>query len=481
MLRKVLPIDIGTIHIIGIGGIGMSGIAEILHSIGYRVQGSDLSLNYVTERLKKMGVTVIQGHEGSNIKGVSIVVRSSAVKDTNPEVLAAREAGIPVISRSEMLTELTRFKHTIAISGSHGKTTTTSMIGALFDSAGLEPTVINGGIVNNYGSNVKIGSGDFVVVEADESDGTFIRIPSYIAVVTNIDPEHLDYYGSFASLKQAYKQFLDNLPFYGFGVLGFDNEHVRQLGASINRHYISYALNSDADLMARNIQMTEKGMSYDVEVSPALISQLGAPTKIEGMELSVYGAHNVSNSLAALAVGLRLGVDLKAIRAALKGFNGVKRRFTEVGEFAGATVIDDYAHHPTEISATLATARQVANTKGGKVIAIVQPHRYTRLHSLMNEFAKSVLAADSILIANVYSAGEQPIANTTAEVLIEKIRSLDPQKYVQKLENSIELPKIIPGLASKGDLVLFLGAGDVTKWAHALVEEPEEHKIKVGL
>ncbi len=474
-LENVFSIGVGKIHFIGIGGIGMSGIAEILHNLGYKVQGSDPSDNYVVDRLVKLGIKVFKEHTEENVKSASLIVKSTAIKDQNPEIKAAKQLGIPIIKRAEMLAELMRFKHSIAISGTHGKTTTTSLVAKLFETAGKNPTVINGGIINQHGTNAYLGSGDYLIAEADESDGTFIKVPSYVAVVTNIDPEHMDYYGTFDKVKDAYRTFITNLPFYGFGVMCYDHPVVREIGCSItDRRVLSYGIeSSDVDFRAVNIVPTESGSTFDVEISKEYAKKKNLQfTSIPNLSIGIHGKHNVQNSLSAIAIGVEKGFDKEVIRTAFENFAGVKRRFTVTGVVNGISIIDDYAHHPVEIKATLSTARHIANLRGSKVIAIMQPHRYTRLGDLMEEFSAAFADANHVFISEVYSAGENPIPNVSAEELIKRIKS-HGQKNVEKLESQEMLAEIINNLARNNDLVVLLGAGNITKWAYDLPKEIE--------
>jgi len=477
-LTTIFPTDIGTIHFIGIGGIGMSGIAEILHSLGYKVQGSDISESYITERLVKNGIKVFNGHNASNIKGAALVVKSTAVKDNNPEIIAAQESLIPIIKRSEMLAELMRFKHSIAVSGTHGKTTTTSLIAKMFETAGLDPSVVNGGVINNKGTNAYMGQGDYLIAEADESDGTFIKVPSYVGVITNIDPEHMDYYGTFDNVKGAYLQFIESLPFYGFGVLCIDHPVVRELSEFItSRKVLSYGIDSaDADFRATNININELGSTFDVEISKQYRDFRKLPySKIEGIVLDMHGRHNVLNALSAIAIGVEKNFAVDVIKSAFKNFGGVKRRFTYTGVVNGVSIIDDYAHHPIEICATLNTARGIANLKGSKVIAVMQPHRYTRLEDLFEDFAQSFDDADHIIIADVYPAGEDPIEGIDAKALVSRIQELG-KKSVQQLYSPENLAQLINKLAKNNDLVVLLGAGNVTKWAYDLPKQLQKLK-----
>ncbi|MFM9890788.1 MAG: UDP-N-acetylmuramate--L-alanine ligase [Rickettsiales bacterium] len=458
-----MPLDIGRIHVVGIGGIGMSGIAEVLHNLGYQVQGSDLSESYTVERLRKHGIEVRIGeHQAENITGASVVVISSAVKADNPEVVAARANRIPVVRRADMLAELMRLKATVSIAGTHGKTTTTSLISTLFMAGGKQPTVINGGIINAYGTNAILGEGEWMVVEADESDGTFIRIPSTIAVVTNIDPEHLDHYGNFENLKAAFHQFITQLPFYGFGVLCIDHPEVQALMAAVtDRRVVSYGTNPQADVRAVNVRQVTGGQVFDVEISDRNREEM---TTLRDVQLPMYGAHNVKNALAAIAVAREVGITDALILKGLREFEGVKRRFTKTGEVNGITIIDDYGHHPVEIVATLSSARQAVEAGGGRVIAVVQPHRYTRLSSLFNEFCTCVDNADTVLVSDVYTAGEEPIEGANRDALVEGMRA-HGHKHVLALPDPSQLATMLADIAQPGDFVICLGAGSISKWA----------------
>lgn len=469
-LTNIFQTQIGPIHFVGIGGIGMSGIAEILHALGYEVQGSDVSESYVTDRLKTIGIKVSLPHEAKNVENCSLVVKSTAIKNDNPEIIRAIELGIPIIKRSEMLAEIMRFKHSIAISGTHGKTTTTSLVAHLLDMAGLDPTVINGGIINHKKTNAYVGSGPYLVAEADESDGTFIKVPSYVSVITNIDPEHLDYYHTFEAAIAAYRTFITSIPFYGFSVLCYDHPIVRELGKSIKeRRVISYGISSvGVDLKATNIKIDMNGSVFDVEISECYAKAKGLKNKvIKGVKLSLKGEHNIANALSAIAIGIELGISQDVIINAFSNFEGVKRRFTKTGEVSGVTIIDDYAHHPVEIIATLKTAKEVVREQGNKVIAVMQPHRYSRLSELMDEFSASFEYADELIISDVYGAGEEPISGVTSKELIKRIKANTKRDAIH-LRDRKELPGIINNLAKSGDIVVLLGAGDITKWAYEL-------------
>jgi len=460
-----LPLNVGILHFVGIGGIGMSGIAEVLHNLGYQVQGSDASASYNTKRLEELGVKVFIGHEAQHVKDASVVVISSAIKPGNPELDVARENRIPVVKRAEMLAELMRFKIAIAVAGTHGKTTTTALTAAMLEAGGFTPTVINGGIINARGTNAYLGKGEWMVVEADESDGTFTKLPASIGIITNIDPEHLDHYGSFDAAKAAFATFISNLPFYGFAVLCTDHPEVQALSARVNdRRIITYGTNPQADVRAINIRPGAEGQMFDVVM---------ASTTIKDMMLSMHGEHNMRNALATVAIAHELGIPDKTIKAALSSFEGVKRRFTRTGVAKGITVIDDYGHHPVEIAATLKAARSAQSHGTGKVIAVVQPHRYTRLRDLFGDFCSCFNDADSVIVADVYTAGEQPIEGIHSDALVAGLRAAG-HKSVSKLANENDLAQAVLAHAGKGDMVVCLGAGSISKWAYALPEQLEK-------
>jgi len=459
---KFLPLDLGTLHFVGIGGIGMSGIAEVMHNLGYRVQGSDISSNANVTRLQSLGISINLGHFADNIGSASVIVVSSAVGSDNAEVLAARAAKVPVVQRAEMLAELMRLKWSIAVGGTHGKTTTTSMIAALLDGAHLDPTVINGGIINAYGTNAILGDGDWMVVEADESDGSFIRLPAMISVVTNIDAEHLDYYGDFDSLRSAFQTFAESIPFYGFATLCSDHQEVRALiGRVTDRRIVTYGLEPPAEVFGCDLAPTANGVQFAIQMSGR---SRGAGRVISGVELSMPGAHNVRNALAAVAIAVELGVDDDTIRRSLAGFKGVKRRFTLVGEARGVAVIDDYAHHPVEIAAVLLTARERCS---GRIIAVIQPHRYSRLNSLFSDFCTCFGNADVVIVADVFAAGERPIEGIDRDALVSGIRSASCHD-VFPLVDPDGLAEMIAGFTTVGDMVVCLGAGNITRWANQL-------------
>ena len=462
---RALPLDIGVLHFVGIGGIGMSGIAEILHNLGYQVQGSDLAEGGNVQRLRQLGIPVEIGHRAENLGAAQVIVVSSAVRKDNPEVLAARSRLLPVVRRAEMLGELMRLKWAIAVAGTHGKTTTTSMIGALLDAAQLDPTVINGGIINAYGTNARLGAGDWMVVEADESDGTFVKLPATIAIVTNIDPEHLDFYGSFEAVQQAFESFVGNIPFYGFAALCIDHPVVQGMIPKLSeRRIVTYGMSPQADIRAVNIEIGPKGARYDVVVTDRLQE---TSRTVAGISLPMFGQHNVQNSLAAIAVAEEMGLGDDVVRAAFAGFKGVKRRFTKTGEARGITVIDDYAHHPVEIAAVLRAARGAAS---GNIIAVVQPHRFTRLRDLFAEFCTCFNDADTVLVADVYAAGEQPVEGASRDALVAGLRARG-HRHAEALPSPAALAPIVRDLAKPGDFVVCLGAGSITNWAQSLPAE----------
>jgi UDP-N-acetylmuramate--alanine ligase len=460
-----LPREIGPIHFIGIGGIGMSGIAEVLNNLGYTVQGSDAADGYNVERLRKNGVAVSVGHKAENIAGAAVVVVSTAIKRDNPELVAARAQRIPVVRRAEMLAELMRLKSCVAIAGTHGKTTTTTMVATLLDAGGFDPTVINGGIINAYGTNARLGAGDWMVVEADESDGTFLKLPSDVVIVTNIDPEHLDHFKTFEAIQEAFRQFVENVPFYGFAVMCTDHPVVQGMVGTIeDRRIITYGQNPQADAQLADLVPMGGGSKFKVVIRDR---KTGAAHEISDITLPMPGQHNALNATAAIAVAHELGMSDDAIRKAMAGFGGVKRRFTRTGEWNGVTVIDDYGHHPVEIAAVLKAARGSTN---GKIIAVVQPHRYTRLQSLFTEFSNCFNDADAVVVAEVYPAGEAPISGINRDNLVASLRAHGHREVIP-LPNASELAKIVYGLAKPGDLVVCLGAGNITQWAYALPGE----------
>jgi UDP-N-acetylmuramate--alanine ligase len=458
-----LPRDIGgPIHFVGIGGIGMSGIAEVLNNQNYRVRGSDVAESPNVQRLREHGIEVAIGHSAANLDDAAVVVVSSAIKRDNPELAEARARGLPVVRRAEMLAELMRLKSAVAIGGTHGKTTTTSMVAALLDAGGLDPTVINGGIINAYGTNARMGEGDWMVVEADESDGTFVKLPADIAVVTNIDPEHLDHYGHFDGVRDAFKAFVENVPFYGFAVMCLDHPEVQALNARIeDRRVVTYGRNPQADVRFRDISFSGGRTRFTVDWRDRVTGEMEV---IDDLAISMPGEHNVSNATAALAVARGIGIEADAIRKGLASFGGVKRRFTHTGSWNGVDFYDDYGHHPVEIAAVLRAARSVAR---GRVIAVHQPHRYTRLSSLFQEFCTCFNEADTIIVADVYAAGETPIEGANREALVEGLRA-GGHRDARGLESEEALPSLVASLAQPGDMVVCLGAGSITRWANAL-------------
>ena len=462
-MMKALGTDIGTIHFVGIGGIGMSGIAEVMHQLGYTVQGSDVAESYVVEKLRKAGIPVAIGHSADNLGDAAVVVCSSAIKDGNPEMEAAAERRLPRVKRAEMLAELMRMQKTVAVAGTHGKTTTTSMVAALLDSGGLDPTVINGGIINRYGSNARLGKSDWWVIEADESDGSFLRLDGTIAVVTNIDPEHLEHYGSFDAVKDAFVEFIENVPFYGLAVMCVDHPEVQGVLSRIrDRRIVTYGFSALADVRADNVTPVPGGSRFYA----VILGKDGERRTIEGVQVSMPGRHNVQNALAAIAVALELGLTDGAIAGGFEKFDGVKRRFTRVGEVDGAIVIDDYAHHPTEIRAVLSAAREGAE---GRVIAVMQPHRYTRLEALMDDFQNAFNDADVVFVTPVYPAGEEPIEGVDSAALAEGLRARG-HRMVRAIDDLKQLSRDLRDLAADGDMIICMGAGDITKWAASLPE-----------
>ena len=464
MNQRPVPFDIGPVHFIGIGGIGMSGIAEIMLRTGYQVQGSDAKASANTERLEKLGARIFVGHDAAHVEGAYAVVYSTAVKPDNPEMAAARERRVPLVRRAEMLAELMRLQFSVAVGGTHGKTTTTSMIACLLDAGGLDPTVVNGGIINAYGTNAKVGSGDWIVVEADESDGTFLRLRATAAVVTNIDPEHLDHYGDFEAVKRAFRDFVEAIPFYGFAAVCADHPEVQAMAARVeNRRLVTYGVNPQAQVRAEKIVMGPEGARFDVVVDPLE----GEAVRYDDLRLPMAGQHNVLNALAAIAVARELGVSAEDIRKGLAGFGGVRRRFTTTGVADGVRVVDDYGHHPVEIASVLKAARAVTE---GRVIAVVQPHRYSRLRDLFEEFCACFNDADVVIVADVYPAGEAAIPGVDRAALVEGLHRYGHRK-VLSLDAPQDLAGLVRGEARAGDVVVLLGAGDITGWAYALPGE----------
>lgn len=460
-----LPQTLGPIHFVGIGGIGMSGIAEVLINLGYRVQGSDASDNANVKRLRDKGALIHIGHRAENLGDAAVVVVSTAIRRENPELREARERRLPVVRRAEMLAELMRLRQCVAIAGTHGKTTTTSLVATLLDAGGFDPTVINGGIINAYGTNARLGEGDWMVVEADESDGTFLKLPADVAVITNIDAEHLDHFITFDAVKKAFRDFVENLPFYGFAVMCLDHPTVQDLVGRIeDRRVITYGENPQADVRLEAIDLEGGVSKFSVLVRDR---KTGKDVRIDHLMLPMPGHHNALNATAAIAVAYELGMKPDDIRKALASFGGVKRRFTRTGSWNGVAIFDDYGHHPVEIAAVLRAAR--ASTKGN-VIAVVQPHRFTRLQSLFDQFATCLNDADAVIIADVYAAGEAPIEGIDREHLVAAIKA-HGHRQVMSLDRPQDLAPLVRALAKDGDYVVLLGAGNITQWAYALPEE----------
>ena len=460
-----LPEKLGPIHFIGIGGIGMSGIAEVMANLGYTVQGSDANDNANVRRLSEKGIRTFVGHRAENVANAALVVVSTAIRRDNPELVEARERRLPVVRRAEMLAELMRFKSCVAIAGTHGKTTTTSLVATLLDAGNLDPTVINGGIINAYGTNARMGAGEWMVVEADESDGTFLKLPADVAIVTNIDPEHLDHFGSFDAIKDAFRAFIENIPFYGFAVMCIDHPIVQDLVGRIqDRRIITYGENPQADVRLLDIDLRGGQSRFRVMIRDR---RPGFRLEMEDLVLPMPGKHNALNATAALAVAHELGVPAEAIRKALAGFGGVKRRFTRTGEWNGATIFDDYGHHPVEIAAVLRAARSSTDKS---VIAVVQPHRYTRLQSLFDDFCTCFNDADTVIVAPVYAAGEAPIEGFDRDSLVAGLKSRGHRDALA-LQKPEDLAGLVAERAKDGDYVVLLGAGTITQWAYALPGE----------
>ena len=462
---RALPREIGPIHFVGMGGIGMSGIAEVLHNLGYIVQGSDIAENANVRRLRAMGITVHVGHKPENLGDAAVVVTSSAVKRDNAEVQAARQRWIPIVRRAEMLGELMRLRWSVAVGGTHGKTTTTSLIGWVLECGGFDPTVINGGIINTYGTNAKLGEGEWMVVEADESDGSFVKLPATVAIVTNIDPEHLENYASFDQVREAYDAFVSNVPFYGFAALCIDHPEVQaMIGRIVDRRIVTYGLSPQADVHGTNLRPAGHAYEFDV-VARDRVS--GAIRRIDNLFLPMVGRHNVTNALAAIAVAQEMGIADDVLVDALRRFEGVKRRFTKTGEVAGVTVIDDYGHHPVEIAAVLGAARDAF---AGRLIAVVQPHRFTRLRDLFDDFCTCFNDADMVIVADVYPAGEAPITGYDRDTLVEGLRARG-HREVEALSGPADLPSMVAATARQGDVVICLGAGSISAWANDLPDQ----------
>ena len=459
-----MPLTIGKIHFIGIGGIGMSGIAELLHELGYDISGSDINANANVKRLSDLGIKINIGHDKNNIDGVAVVVVSTAINHDNPEMLEAREQFIPVVKRAEMLAELMRLKWSISVAGTHGKTTTTSLVAQILETAEMDPTVINGGIINSYGTNARLGKGQWIVAEADESDGSFNKLPATIAIVTNLDPEHLDFWGNFGNLKAAFLSFIQNIPFYGFAIVCIDHPEIQTLiGKISDRRIITYGFSQQADIKASDIKSNANGCEFNITISMRGMEQ----RQIIGLRLPMHGEHNIQNSLAAIAVAIELGIDDDKIRQGLSDFSGVKRRFSKTGEVNGITIIDDYAHHPVEITAVLKAARTATRRN---VIAVVQPHRYSRLMSLFEEFCSCFNDADSVIVTDVFAAGEDKIDGFDRDGMAQGLKDRG-HRDVYPLQNKDELAQLINKIAQSGDLVICLGAGSISSWANNLPQQ----------
>ena len=469
---KPLPFDIGTLHFVGIGGIGMSGIAEVLHNLGYRVQGSDILENQSVKRLQDLGIPISIGHKEENLGSASVVIVSSAVQEENLEIQAARRRFIPVVPRADMLSEIMRLKWSVSVAGTHGKTTTTSLVAAILEAAGCDPTVINGGVINAYGTNVRLGAGDWVVAEADESDGAFLKLPSTVAIVTNIDPEHLEYYGSFEALCGAFREFIERIPFYGFAVMCDDDPAVRRLVQTLgDRRIITYGVTPRADVCGVLLGMDTQGVHFEVFLRG---HEQKEETSLGRCRLPMPGRHNMLNALAAIATAEQLSIEREVVMEALRMFRGVQRRFTKRGMWNGVSIYDDYGHHPTEIAAVLETARELSK---GRVFAVVQPHRYSRLEALFDEFCRCFGDADTVIIAPVYAAGEVPLKGVNRDTLAAGIQGCG-HGDVRTVEGPEELPPMICGAAQKGDVVVCLGAGNITTWAQALPQTlRQEHGV----
>lgn len=481
-----LPLNIlKKIHFIGIGGIGMSGIAEILNNLGYKIQGSDQSKNGNTLRLTTLGITVFDHHIEDNIGSADVVVISSAVQESNIELIEARRRGLPVIKRAEMLAEIMRFRFSVAVAGTHGKTTTTSMCAAVLDAGNFDPTVINGGIINSYNTNARLGKGDWIVVESDESDGTFTKLPATIGIITNIDPEHIEHYGNFDALKDAFYTFIENLPFYGLGILCIDHPEVRALSKRIkNRRLTTYGFSDIAEIRAYNLRYKMGGTYFDVDIAQKNKKHItdtnkqitALPKRYKDLFLPMVGDYNVLNFLSTIAVAEELAINEDGIRKALSDFKGVKRRFTHIDTVKGVKIIDDYAHHPTEIQMVLKAAKQ--STKG-RVLAVMQPHRYTRLRDLFDDFSTCFKNADQIILAPVYEAGEAPITGISSNTLAEKIKQ--NQKSVITVTDPNTIPSILAGTMKADDTIIYLGAGNITQWAADLPKKLAELEANIGL
>ncbi len=467
MQKNKIPFPCGTVHFVGIGGIGMSGIAEIMHATGYCVSGSDIADNANVQRLRAMGIDVKIGHNSTNVDGVGVVVVSSAISADNPEITAAKEKKIPVIHRSDMLAELMKSHWSVSVGGTHGKTTTTALISWILEQAGIDPTIINGGIINSSGTNAVLGNGDWMVVEADESDGSFVKFPSTIVVVTNIDPDHMNFYKDIDDLKDTFARFINNIPFYGLAVVCIDSAEVQRVIPNISRPFITYGFNKQADISVSNIRAEQRTMRFDVAIKDR---NTDAVRTIEDFSIPLCGEHNVKNALAAIGVALKLNIDIPTIKKAIASFEGVKRRFTKIDEVSGVAFFDDYAHHPTEIKAVLKGARNVTK---GKIIAVFQPHRYTRLRDLFQGFCTAFNDADAVIVCDVYSAGEEPIEGVNKEAIKSGIAE-HGHRNVKSAVSFEQVKQMVQEMAESGDTVVFLGAGSISAAAYKMVKELKE-------
>jgi UDP-N-acetylmuramate--alanine ligase len=470
------PFSIERIHLVGIGGIGMSGIAEILFHLGYNVQGSDVSENYNVTRLKRLGINVIIGHKAENVSDVDVVVVSSAVNESNPEIQQARKLQIPVVKRAEMLAELMRLKWTISVGGSHGKTTTTSLVAMLLKQAECDPTVISGGILNSFGTNARLGKGDMMVVEADESDGSFQHLPSTMIVATNIDPEHMNYYGNLDKLKEGFVTFIEQIPFYGLGAVCGDDENIQSILPQLtSKRIVTYGFKASNNVQAKNVRLTSEGAYFDVEFhTPFKWSSVQNHQEIKDLKLSMVGAHNVLNALAVVCIAQEMGISDDVLRKTLTEFEGVKRRFTVTGIVNDVTFVDDYAHHPTEIRAVIQGALSI---KKGRLFVIVQPHRYTRLKDHFLDFIEVFQenrGVDKIYITPVYAAGETPIDGYNSETLVSE--SLAKEVTIEHVSSEDALKMTLLKTIQPNDMVIFMGAGNITQWAYDM---PELYKAVV--
>ncbi len=474
---RIQPQSVGIIHFVGIGGIGMSGIAEVLHSLGYTVRGSDQADNPNVQRLRQLGIPIYIGHEAAHVREAAVIVVSSAVKPSNPELVEARRLMIPVVKRADMLAELMRLKPSIAVAGTHGKTTTTSLGACVLEAAGLGPTVVSGGIINSYGTNARLGTGEWVIVEADESDGTFTRLPATIAIVTNIEPEHMEHYGTVDALHAAFRQFIENLPFYGLGILCADQEPVAALRSKLtDRRIVTYGFSETADVRATNVHLGPEGATFDVTFSDHFFLMCkNAPRipRLENVRLSMFGEHNVQNALSIFALAFELGVEPSRLLRGFREFKGVNRRFTKVGEVDGITIIDDYAHHPTEIKAVLRTARVVTQ---GETIAIVQPHRYSRWRDLYQDFLTCFEDADVVGVSSFYPAGEEPVPGLDHETFVSDLKKHHKGR-VFAFKGQSDLADHVQELAQRDDFVICMGAGSITKWARDLAPQLEQTAV----